>query len=332
MTAMHDDTGGTIVIEDAALAGGFVQVPAVVYFDKRLRDGAVRVYGALLWYAWRMGHFPGQRAMAADLGAGESTIRRHLSDLQQAGYVEAVRVGNGLPNKYVIKSLQTVGRDTVPDRSKSSGHLTAQNRAVHRPLKIERSYRVVESRDVKDKTLSPPPATSGVLSDAFFVALRVAKPSRKQRERANQIIMNLTAEGYDNDDLHEAFLLAAERGARGADLLPHVIGEAHARVEERRATQRRAEQVAQVARQTEAEARERARETVAAIEALSPGERERWEAAAREALGLSADRHNGMGTQMCIQGWIAQELQQVRMTPKDRGPGATDHAQSGRAL
>ena len=135
---MPEDVGGEIIIEDAVLAGGFVQVPSAVVFDPDLSPGAKVSYGALLWYAWRNGRFPGQKAMARELGGGESTIRRHLAELEKAGYIEARVLGLGRPNQYVVRSL---GKVPVPDRSKMSG-LAAQKRAV-KPPKNERSSDVV---------------------------------------------------------------------------------------------------------------------------------------------------------------------------------------------
>lgn len=162
------DEGGEIVIEDAALAGGFVQVPTAVMFDTRLTPGAKVTYGALLWYAWKDGHFPGQRAMAQLLGGGESTIRRHLSDLEKAGYIVAEQLGLGRPNRYIIKSL---GR-RESDRSKSSGP------AVHkRAVQASKSGRSVSSAvDSKESRTKPvDPSANRKTSRLAFAQAALAK-------------------------------------------------------------------------------------------------------------------------------------------------------------
>lgn len=94
-----------IIIEDAVLAEGFVQVPVVVVFDRDLTAGAKTMYGALLWYAWKHGGAPSQEAMAEHLGGGRRTIQRHLSELEKAGYIETRMLGLGKPNEYILKTL-----------------------------------------------------------------------------------------------------------------------------------------------------------------------------------------------------------------------------------
>ena len=141
---MSDDIGGEIIIEDAALAGGFVQVPAAVFFDPGLTSGAVRVYGALLWYAWKNGRFPGQRIMAEELGGGERTIRRHLADLEEAGYIAFERVGLGKPNRCVIKSLQNRAQSDRPKMAGLTGH--------HRPVRAAKTGGPSQEQDSETHT------------------------------------------------------------------------------------------------------------------------------------------------------------------------------------
>jgi len=265
-----------IIIEDTALAGGFVQVPAVVMFDTELTAGAKVTYGALLWYAWKLGKFPGQKVLAGEIGGGESTIRRHLAELQKAGYIVAEQLGLGRPNRYIIKSLQ---KRPLPDRSKMSG-LGAQKRAV-KPPKNERSL-VLDDSDSTTQTLSH--TSESALTDLLFEALGERKPAGKKRERAARIINDLLTEGFSEAAIKQAIRLAGERGARGPDLLPYVIGEAH-ELAEGHATEERQEQQFRDMAEAERQTREKAyQDRLAAVEALAPKERERLEREVRASL------------------------------------------------
>jgi DNA-binding MarR family transcriptional regulator len=103
---MDEFQWGEIRIEDAALAGGFVQLPAVVVFDADLSSGAKITYGALLWYGWKYHHCPEQRVMAADIGVSLRTVQGHVAELERRGYIEVVQLGLGRPNAYIIKTLE----------------------------------------------------------------------------------------------------------------------------------------------------------------------------------------------------------------------------------
>ena len=269
---MAKDIGGEIFIEDAALAGGFVQVPIGIFFDSNLKDGPVRTYGALLWYAWKQGRAPGQEVMAQELGMGLRTIQRHLKDLQTAGYIAVEQLGLGKANRYVIKTLS-------PDLPKLAG-LTRQFWRVQ-AAKNGRSLKDVKDVEVKDNTLSH---RGNGLVEAFFSAIGESKPSKKRRERAILTINDLTTQGFSEEVLQEAIRLAAERGARGPDLLPHVVGEAHSRIEAREVeTTRRAQHM--VAHEEERERLEAEfKDELAAVEMLPQDEREELEAQCRTSL------------------------------------------------
>ncbi len=144
---MAEDIGGEILIEDAALAGGFVQVPVAIFFDPDLKDGPVRTYGALLWYAWKQGRAPEQEVMAQELGMGLRTIQRHLKDLQNAGYIAVEQLGLGKANRYVIKALG-------PDLPKLAG-LARQNWRVQ-AASSGVSLEVLDStKDIKNENERP---------------------------------------------------------------------------------------------------------------------------------------------------------------------------------
>lgn len=264
-----------IIIEDTALAGGFVKVPAVVMFDTELTAGAKVTYGALLWYAWKLGKFPGQKVLAGEIGGGESTIRRHLAELQKAGYIVAEQLGLGRPNRYIIKTLQ---KRPLPDRSKMSG-LGAQKQAV-KPPKNERSP--LQDSDSTTQTLSH--TSESALTDLLFQAIGERKPAGRKRERASKVINDLLTEGFSEAAIKEAIRLAGERGARGPDLLPYVIGEAHELTETRAAEEQQEQQFRAMA-EKERQAREKEyQDRLAAVDALPPAERARLEKEVRASL------------------------------------------------
>jgi DNA-binding transcriptional MerR regulator len=154
------------------------------------------------------------------------------------------------------------------------------------------------------ETLSP---NGDPLADAFFESIGEAKPAKIRRERAVEIINGLKAEGFAEEAIREACRLAGERGARGPDLLPHVIGEAHERVE----AQRQAEATATARRQADERQQERARtefeSELAAVENLDAETRARLEAECRASLPAGASE--GMIAAV-LPGMIAARLRQ----------------------
>jgi hypothetical protein len=79
-----------------------------------------------------------------------------------------------------------------------------------------------------------------------------------------------------------------ERGARGPYLLPHVIGEAHGRIEARTTQTTRRRQIADEGEAQLSLDEASLRAELAALEALPEGERERLEAECRAALPATA--------------------------------------------
>jgi hypothetical protein len=97
-----DKTAGRIECASNLLAAGFVQTPVIILRDKDLSAGAKLIYGALLWYLWRGGAYPGQVEMAEEFGIGERSVRRYLSELEKCGYLTVKRHGLGQPNTYTL--------------------------------------------------------------------------------------------------------------------------------------------------------------------------------------------------------------------------------------
>lgn len=95
----------SVIVEDAALAGGFTMVPNFVLRAPGLSAGAKLVYGLLLSYAWQDGScFPGQDALAADSGVSDRTVRTYLEELKTAGLVTVKHRGLGLTALYTLVS------------------------------------------------------------------------------------------------------------------------------------------------------------------------------------------------------------------------------------
>ena len=89
---------------DPVSAGGFTQVPNILLTDKTLSSNAKLVYAMLLKYAWNNNRvYPGQERMAEDMGSSQPTIARSVNELEQAGWLEITRRGQGKTNIYVLK-------------------------------------------------------------------------------------------------------------------------------------------------------------------------------------------------------------------------------------
>ena len=89
-----------IVGADPATRYGFTQVPNFVLTNKDLSVGGKLAYAMLLKYAWTDDAcFPGQAKLAADIGAGERSVRTYLKELEDAGLSrgDAARLGQDQP-------------------------------------------------------------------------------------------------------------------------------------------------------------------------------------------------------------------------------------------
>jgi DNA-binding GntR family transcriptional regulator len=80
-----------------------------------LSANAKVVYAQLLSYAWTNDRcYPGQERMADDLGSTKSTVNRAIIELQETGWLEVERRGQGKTNiytlKYVVNSARVVDK------------------------------------------------------------------------------------------------------------------------------------------------------------------------------------------------------------------------------
>jgi len=287
-----------ILFEDETLGRGFGMIPARVLFDKELSAGAKAMYCAL-WYWGHNGDrtAPSQADMAEEFGGGRRTVQRHLSNLEEAGYVKTRRVGLGKPNEYVIVSLNKLSAD-APKMAHQVRH-QRRNKDATNGASLERRS------EVTTQNLSH---NGDALAAEFFERIGETKPSRTRRESAVEIITELTAEGFDEPTLREAVRIAAERGARSPKLLPHVVGEAHEIVQTRGKRKAQADAITAMDKEQRAEAEERFSEELQAVDALPAGERQRLERECRERLpaGIS----EGMAKAI-LPGMIAARLRET---------------------
>ena len=94
-----------IILEgfDPVSAGGFTQIPNYL-LNQTFSNNAKVVYAKLLSYAWHNNKvFPGQERMADEIGTSQPTIARALKELEQEGWLEIQRRGQGKTNIYILK-------------------------------------------------------------------------------------------------------------------------------------------------------------------------------------------------------------------------------------
>jgi len=89
---------------DPLSSGGFTQVPNFLLKDPKISANAKVVYSMLLSYAWNNDRvFPGQERMAKDIGTSQPTIARAVKELEDNGWLEIQRRGQGKTNVYILK-------------------------------------------------------------------------------------------------------------------------------------------------------------------------------------------------------------------------------------
>ena len=89
---------------DPISAGGFTQLPNYLLNNHDLSNNAKVLYAKLLSYAWHNNHvFPGQERMAEEIGSSKSTVGRAVQELEEQGWLEIQRRGQGKTNVYVLK-------------------------------------------------------------------------------------------------------------------------------------------------------------------------------------------------------------------------------------
>jgi Helix-turn-helix domain len=108
----------TLVIEDRALAGGFVQLPRVVLRARNLTRDSKLLYAILLSYAWQAGQcFPGYKRLCQDMQAGETMVRQYMHELKVNRLVSWKRRGLNQTNIYVLLKLDNAHLVAEPSKT-----------------------------------------------------------------------------------------------------------------------------------------------------------------------------------------------------------------------
>lgn len=92
-----------IIGADPLTQRGFTQIPNAILKATNLSGGAKLAYAMLLSYA--MGHdqcFPGQDRLGVDMGVSRQTANQYIKELNDKGYINIKRRGQGRSNLYEI--------------------------------------------------------------------------------------------------------------------------------------------------------------------------------------------------------------------------------------
>jgi hypothetical protein len=97
-----------MLVEEASLPRGFVQLPKLVLYAHNLSRDAKLLYAVLLGYAWQERRcFPGYQRLCADLDASENAVRTWMRELEDAHLISQRRRGQGRTNLYLFHDLST---------------------------------------------------------------------------------------------------------------------------------------------------------------------------------------------------------------------------------
>ncbi len=128
---------GTMLVEEASLPRGFVQLPKAVLYARHLSRDAKLLYAVLLGYAWQEQRcFPSYQRLCADLEASENAVRTWMRELEAAHLISQRRRGQGRTNLYLFHNLRTATIE-VQDQ---------HNRAVVEPQQAEDNEEAVQKQ------------------------------------------------------------------------------------------------------------------------------------------------------------------------------------------
>jgi len=98
----------TLIIEDASLHYGFIQMPKQILYARNLTRDAKVLYAVLLGYAWQeLKCFPGYSRLCHDMMASENTVRKCMRELEAINLLAQRRRGLGKTNIYLLRDIRT---------------------------------------------------------------------------------------------------------------------------------------------------------------------------------------------------------------------------------
>lgn len=220
--------------------------------------------------------------IALRAGSGESTVRRVMKELEEKGLVHVMRhttrAGDPDANTYTIRWAQN---ERTPEGGSSQNERTVLSEEEDRPLT---SGAQEQKHTTKRKNLSH--TTLSDLALSFLRSIGYQKPSRAKRERTLRILTTLLHEDqYAPEEIEAACRIAADLGAHGPELIPHVIGQTPAQViGDRKVGERLA--------QEQTEERERWQGLTARFDALPPPAQRKLVQQAKRANHIIAQRRD----------------------------------------
>lgn len=128
---MSEDQEVAVIHRSPSQRKGFAQIPHAVLTDPALSDGAVRLYGILLSYAFQGESFKcSQLKMASDIGKDDRTIRRLMKELHTRALVTPVRQGQRMVNIYVLEDAYALYDGERPEPKKRTRTPIGQDKSV----------------------------------------------------------------------------------------------------------------------------------------------------------------------------------------------------------
>jgi hypothetical protein len=251
-------------------------------------------------------------------GLSKATIWRALKGLQKKGLIEVRRqrtpAGDADVNYYRIREFQGSEGENRSSNPRPSSGPPASPSAPPGPAQVlsapsqgsyhsettpvserndpgfrserPRGFRIETTREDatrKDSTRRDYTLTRAIadLAAGFLRSIGYRKPARAKSERTVQILRDLTdKERYDLDDLRTACAIAVSMGARGPELIPHVIGK----------TPPVGEEVGEKFARLQEEDRRRWEDLSDAFDALPPQRREELLISAQRSNPILAER------------------------------------------
>jgi hypothetical protein len=134
------DAPAAINVAPGLLRDGFVQVPVALLRLPAVASGAKLLYAVILHLHYRLGFWPGRRAVAHEMRVGERSVVTYLAELEAAGTIGVNRTSRG----YILSidvpdpSAWLRVQDLHPKRSRAQKP-TSREQTSHPPVNKETS-------------------------------------------------------------------------------------------------------------------------------------------------------------------------------------------------